>query len=62
MDTTQMQTLAEHGGFRYEVATEERREAIVALLCESFSREPWRFEVLDLDGRRIDKILVSKLA
>ena len=29
---------------------------------ESFSREPWRFEVLDLDGRRIDKILVSKLA
>lgn len=29
---------------------------------ESFEREPWRFEVLDLDGRRIDKVLVSKLA
>ncbi|MEO6395456.1 MAG: hemolysin family protein [Devosia sp.] len=29
---------------------------------ESFVREPWRFEVLDLDGRRIDKILVSKNA
>ncbi len=28
---------------------------------ENFVREPWRFEVLDLDGRRIDKILVQKL-
>jgi putative hemolysin len=27
---------------------------------ESFVREPWRFEVLDLDGRRIDKIMVSR--
>ena len=27
---------------------------------ESFSREPWRFEVVDLDARRIDKLLVSK--
>ena len=27
---------------------------------EVFEREPWRFEVLDLDGRRIDKVLVSK--
>ncbi|MGN6159708.1 MAG: hemolysin family protein [Devosia sp.] len=29
---------------------------------ESFIREPWRFEVLDLDGRRIDKVLVARLA
>jgi putative hemolysin len=29
---------------------------------ESFTREPWRFEVLDLDGRRIDKVLVAKTA
>ena len=29
---------------------------------ETFTREPWRFEVLDLDGRRIDKILVSKIS
>ena len=28
---------------------------------ESFVREPWRFEVLDLDGRRIDKVLVGKV-
>lgn len=28
---------------------------------ESFQRGPWRFEVLDLDGRRIDKVLVSRL-
>ena len=27
---------------------------------ESFTREPWRFEVMDLDGRRIDKVLVSR--
>jgi putative hemolysin len=27
---------------------------------EKFERGPWRFEVLDLDGRRIDKILVTK--
>jgi putative hemolysin len=27
---------------------------------ENFIREPWRFEVIDLDGRRIDKVLVSK--
>jgi putative hemolysin len=28
---------------------------------ETFERGPWRFEVLDLDGRRIDKVLVQKL-
>ena len=28
---------------------------------ESFTREPWRFEVVDLDGRRIDKVLVTRL-
>lgn len=27
---------------------------------ERFERGPWRFEVLDLDGRRIDKILVTR--
>jgi putative hemolysin len=29
---------------------------------ETFERGPWRFEVVDLDGRRIDKVLVQKLA
>lgn len=28
---------------------------------EVFERHPWRFEVLDMDGRRIDKVLVSPL-
>jgi putative hemolysin len=28
---------------------------------ESFERGPWRFEVVDLDARRINKLLVSKL-
>jgi putative hemolysin len=27
---------------------------------ESFERGPWRFEVMDLDGRRIDKVLVIR--
>lgn len=27
---------------------------------ESFERGPWKFEVLDLDGRRIDKVLVTR--
>lgn len=29
---------------------------------ETFERDPWRFEVLDMDGRRIDKVLVTRLA
>lgn len=28
---------------------------------ESFERAPWRFEVVDLDGRRIDKVLVTRI-
>ena len=27
---------------------------------ESFVEQGWRFEVVDLDGRRIDKLLVSR--
>jgi putative hemolysin len=29
---------------------------------ETFDRGDWRFEVVDLDGRRIDKVLVSRAA
>jgi putative hemolysin len=29
---------------------------------ETFERGDWRFEVVDLDGRRIDKVLVSRAA
>jgi putative hemolysin len=28
---------------------------------EVFEAEGWRFEVVDMDGRRIDKLLVSRL-
>ena len=28
---------------------------------ESFTDQGWRFEVVDMDGRKIDKILVSRL-
>jgi putative hemolysin len=31
------------------------------VLGESFTKDGWRFEVIDLDGRRIDKILVSSM-
>ena len=31
-------------------------------LGESFDTQGWRFEVADLDGRRIDKILATRLA
>jgi putative hemolysin len=29
---------------------------------ESFETQGWRFEVLDLDGRRVDKVLATRLA
>jgi putative hemolysin len=28
---------------------------------ETFERAPWRFEVVDMDGRRIDKVLVTRV-
>jgi putative hemolysin len=28
---------------------------------ETFQRAPWKFEVLDMDGRRIDKVLVTRM-
>jgi len=31
----------------------------IPVLGESFVRNDWRFEVIDLDGRRIDKLLVT---
>jgi putative hemolysin len=32
------------------------------LVSESFERNGWRFEVVDLDGRRIDKVLINRIA
>jgi putative hemolysin len=29
---------------------------------ESFDSQGWRFEVVDLDGRRIDKIMARRIA
>jgi putative hemolysin len=31
-------------------------------VCETVDIEGWRFEVIDLDGRRIDKLLISRIA
>lgn len=49
---------------RYETVAGYVLEEIEHLpkIGESFERAPWRFEVLDLDGRRIDKVLVTRLS
>jgi hypothetical protein len=58
VDTTQKQALAEEGGFRYSLATAKFADAIVDVLCESFSREPMS-AVLGLSARDL-KPLVAR--
>jgi hypothetical protein len=58
MDSTQRQMLAEEGGFRYEVATEEFADAIVTVLSESFSREPMS-AALGFSARDLEPIVTS---
>ena len=66
--TTAADSLAERLGIELP---EDRDYATVAGLAlavfrhlpvegESFVEQGWRFEVIDLDGRRIDKLLVSE--
>jgi putative hemolysin len=55
------------------VALPERRsyETVAGLIIDELNRIPelgetvdiidWRFEIVDLDGRRIDKVLASKM-
>lgn len=31
-------------------------------IAESFDTQGWRFEIVDIDGRRVDKILATRLA
>jgi putative hemolysin len=31
-------------------------------IAESFDTQGWRFEIVDLDGRRVDKILATRIA
>jgi len=31
-------------------------------IAESLDTQGWRFEIVDLDGRRVDKILATRLA
>lgn len=52
------QTLAEEGGFRYSVATEKFADAIVDVLCDSFSREPMS-AALGLSARVLEPIVAS---
>ncbi len=56
MDATLKQTLAEQGGFRYEVATKDFANAIVTVLSESFSREPMS-AALGLSARDLEPLV-----
>lgn len=57
---------------RYELPPSRHYQTVAGFLLSHFGRIPdvgdqievdgWRFEVLDLDGRRIDKVLAAKLA
>jgi hypothetical protein len=58
MDATHKQTLAEQGGFRYEVATKDFANAIVDVLSESFSREPMS-AALGLSARDLKPLVAS---
>ena len=58
MNTTQKQTLVEERGFRYEVATEEFADAIVAVLSESFCREPMS-AALGLSARGLERVVLA---
>jgi putative hemolysin len=56
---------------RYELPPSRNYQTVAGFLLSHFGRIPevgdkieidgWRFEVLDLDGRRIDKVLAAKL-
>lgn len=58
--------------FKINVPKDARYETVAGyiLAClnhlpatgETFDRDGWHFEVIDLDGRRIDKVLISQLA
>src|SRR5262245_46919378 len=57
---------------RYELPPSRNYQTVAGFLLSHFGRIPdvgdkieiegWRFEVLDLDGRRIDKVMAAKLA
>jgi putative hemolysin len=55
---------------RFELPVSRQYQTVAGFLLSKFGRIPkagdrievegWRFEVVDLDGRRIDKILATK--
>jgi putative hemolysin len=57
---------------RFELPVSRHYQTVAGFLLSHFGRIPdvgdqieaegWRFEVLDLDGRRIDKVLAAKMA
>jgi putative hemolysin len=57
---------------RFELPVSRHYQTVAGFLLSHLGRIPdvgdqieaagWRFEILDLDGRRIDKVLAAKMA
>ena len=57
---------------RFELPSSRHYQTVAGFLLSQFGRIPevgdhievegWRFEIIDLDGRRIDKILATKIS
>jgi putative hemolysin len=54
--------LPEHRGFHTVAGLVLAETGRLPEICETVDIQGWRFEVVDLDGRRIDKLLVSRVA
>jgi putative hemolysin len=52
----------EHRGFHTVAGLVLQHFGALPAVGDRYDDQGWRFEILDLDGRRIDKILASKLA
>lgn len=52
---------SENGGYETVAGLVLNELQRLPVLGESFERHGWRFEVMDLDDRRIDKVLVSRI-
>jgi putative hemolysin len=54
-------SIPESRGFHTVAGLVLHRFGVLPSVGDTFDYQGWRIEVVDLDGRRIDKLLVSKL-
>jgi putative hemolysin len=52
----------EHRGYHTVAGLVLQNFGSVPQVGDSFELDGWRFEIVDLDGRRIDKILATRCA